>query len=132
VGASTASSDDDSTALFGAAKLTTLQDISGSGKAEASSASVGAQALRGASGNVGVNLAAGALNAQTNHIALITTPQAGIATQQTVHGVTRMTGSAIAEIGTGAIAAMSGNLGVNIAGGVANAQFNGMVVHEAH
>lgn len=128
-GMPTASSDDDSSAVFGAAQLSTLQDISGSAKAGASSATVGADALRGASGNIGVNLAAGALNAQTNQIALITTPQAEIATQQNIHAVTRMTGSAIAEIGTGAMAAMSGNVGVNIAGGVANAQFNGLVVH---
>ncbi|MGF6568306.1 hypothetical protein ABH945_000382 [Paraburkholderia sp. GAS333] len=127
--ASAASSDDDSSAVFGAAKLSTLQDITGSVKAGASSATVGADALRGASGNIGVNLAAGALNAQTNQIALITTPQAEIATQQNIHAVTRMTGSAIAEIGTGAMAAVSGNIGVNIAGGVANAQFNGLVVH---
>ncbi len=124
-----ASSDDDSTAVFGAAKLTMLQDLSGSAKAGASSATVGADALRGASGNIGVNLAAGALNAQTNQIALVTTPQAEIAAQQTIHADTRMAGSAIAAIGAGAMTAVSGNVGVNIAGGVANAQFNGMVVH---
>lgn len=128
-GASAASSDEDSVAIFGAAKLSTLQDIRGNAKGSASSATVGADALRGASGNLGVNLAAGALNAQTNQIALVTTPQAEIAAQQNIHAVTRMTGSAIAEIGTGAMAAVSGNVGVNIAGGVANAQFNGMVVH---
>jgi hypothetical protein len=102
-GTSIAPPDDDSAAVFGSAKLTTLQDISGSGKISASSATVGADALRGASGNIGVNLAAGALNAQTNQIAMITTPQAEIVTHQNIHAVTRMTGSAIAEIGTGAM-----------------------------
>jgi hypothetical protein len=128
-GTPTVLSDDDSAAVFGSATLTTLQDIGGGAKAAASSASMGTDALRGASGNIGVNLAAGALNAQANQIALITTPQAEVSVQQNIHTVTRMTGSALAEVGAGAMAAVSGNVGVNIAGGVGNAQFNGMVVH---
>jgi hypothetical protein len=128
-GTSAASSDDDGAAVFGSAALTSLQDIGGNAKAGALSASVGADALRGASGNLGVNLASGALNAQANQIAVITAAQADLGTQQTIHAVTRMTGSGSAELGAGAMAALSGNVGVNIAGGVANAQFNGMVVH---
>jgi hypothetical protein len=128
-GTPTVSSDDDSAAVFGSATLTALQDIGGGAKAAASSASMGTDALRGASGNIGVNLAAGVLNAQANQIALITTPQAEVSGQQNIHTVTRMTGSALAEVGAGAMAAVSGNVGVNIAGGVGNAQFNGMVVH---
>lgn len=128
-GTATALSDDDNAAVFGSATLITLQDLGGRASAQASSASVGTDALRGASGNIGVNLAAGALNAQTNQIALIPASQADVAIQQNVHAVTQMSGSAQAAIGAGALAAVSGNVGVNIAGGVANAQFNGMVVH---
>lgn len=121
-------SDNDNALEFGWAKLTTLQDVSGRAKLDAPSASVGAGALASASGNIDVNLAAGALNAQTNQIALITTPQADIATRQNVHAVARMNGSATAELGAGALAGMSGNGGVNIAAGVSNAQFNALVV----
>lgn len=127
-GTPTASSDD-SAAVFGSAALTALQDIGGDAKAAASSAAMGADALRGVSGNLGVNLAAGALNAQANQIALITTSQAEVSVQQNIHTVAQMTGSATADVGAGAMAAVSGNVGVNIAGGVGNAQFNGMVVH---
>jgi hypothetical protein len=77
-----------------------------------------------------VNLAAGALNAQVNQIALATTPQAEIVTQQSVHAVARMTGgSAVAQLGAGALAGASGNIGINIAAGAGNAQFNGLVTH---
>lgn len=124
-GTFTALSDDASAAVFGPANLTSWQDTGGSAKAGASSASVGTEALRGASGN----LAAGALNVQTSQIALIATPQAEVTTQQNVHALTQLTGSAIAGIGPGAMSAVSGNVGMNIAGGVGNAQSNGMVVH---
>ncbi|MFP6562078.1 hypothetical protein WJ542_27825 [Paraburkholderia sp. B3] len=121
---------DDGTAVFGGVKLTAVQNVSGSAKLDTSSAFVGTDALRSASGNIGVNLAAGALNAQANQIALVTTPQAKIVTQQNVHAVARMTGgSAVAELSAGALAATSGNIGINIAAGAGNAQLNGMVVH---
>ncbi|WP_156954385.1 hypothetical protein [Paraburkholderia acidipaludis] len=129
-GSSTASSEDDSAAVFASVKLATQQNISGSAALDAPSAAVGTDVLRGASGNIGVNLAAGALNAQANQIALVTTHQAEIVTQQNVHAIARMTGgSAVAELGAGALAAASGNIGVNIAAGAGNAQSNGLVVH---
>jgi hypothetical protein len=128
-GTLTALSDDDSAAVFGSAKLSNLQDAGGSAKLGTSTAALGADALRGASGNIGVNLAAGALNVQANQIALVTTPQAEIATQQNVHAVAQLTGNTAAELGAGALAGISGNVGVNIASGVGNAQFNGLVVH---
>lgn len=128
-GTSTALSDDDSAAVFGSARLTNLQDVGGSAKAGAASATVGANTLRGASGNIGVNVSAGALNAQANQIILITTPQAAIASQQNVHAVAQVTGSVSAKLGAGSLAAVSGNVGVNIASGVGNAQFNGLIVH---
>jgi hypothetical protein len=129
-GSSTASPQDDSAAVFASVNLIALQNIGGSAKLDASSAYVDADVLRSASGNIGVNLAAGALNAQANQIALVTTPQAEIVTQQNVHAVAHMTGgSAIAQLGAGALAGASGNIGINIAAGVGNAQFNGLVTH---
>ncbi|MFM0671498.1 hypothetical protein PQQ78_28010 [Paraburkholderia sediminicola] len=62
---------------------------------------------------------------------MITTPRADITSQQNVHAVAQLTGSATAELGAGAMTNMSGNVGVNIAAGVSNAQFNGLVVHRA-
>ncbi|PQV52164.1 hypothetical protein [Paraburkholderia sp. BL21I4N1] len=122
-------SDDDSAAVFGSVKLSNLQDIGGSAKLAAPPATVGMDALRGASGNLGVNLAAGALNAQANEIAVIGTPRAEISTQQNVHAVAQLNGSASAQLGAHALAGVSGNVGVNIAAGAGNAQFNGLVVH---
>jgi hypothetical protein len=126
---STTLSDDDSAAVFGSARLSSLQDVGGSGTAGKSAATAGTNVLRGASGNIGVNIAAGALNAQANQIALIDTPQAAIASQQNLHTVAQLTGNATAKLGAGSLAAASGNVGVNIASGVGNAQFNGLVIH---
>jgi hypothetical protein len=112
--------EDDSTVVFGSAKLSNLQETGGSAKLGASAATLGADALRGASGNIGVDLAAGALNARANQIALITTSKAGIATQQNVHTLAQLIGSSTAELGADALAGMSGNVGVNIASGVGN------------
>ncbi|WP_321882083.1 hypothetical protein [Paraburkholderia bannensis] len=132
-GTSGALSDDDSSTVFSSVKLTSLQDIGGSAKLDASTAptaSVGADVLRGASGNVGVNLAAGALNAQANQLVVATTSQAEIVTQQNVHAVVKMlSGSASAELGAGALAGASGNIGINIAAGAGNAQSNALIVH---
>ncbi|RKF49161.1 hypothetical protein BCY88_18800 [Paraburkholderia fungorum] len=128
-GTSTSPSDDDSAAVFGAARLSNLQDVGGSAKVGTSAASAGANVLRGASGNIGVNIAAGALNAQANQIALIDTPQAAITSQQNLHTVAQLTGNATAKLGAGSLSAVSGNVGVNIASGVGNAQFNGLVIH---
>lgn len=129
-GASAALSDDDSSTVFSSVKLTTLQDVSGSAKVQAPTASVGADVLRGVSGNVGVNLTAGALNAQSNQLVLATPSQAEIVTQQHTHAVVQLVaGSARAELGAGALAGASGNIGVNIAAGAGNAQSNALIVH---
>jgi hypothetical protein len=129
-GAPTPLSDDDGSAVFGVTKLTTSQNVSGSAQLDAPAVALGADALQGVSGNIGVNLAAGALNAQANQIALVTTSQAEVVAQQDVHAVVHMTGgSASVELGAGALAGMSGNIGINIAAGAGNAQLNAMVVH---
>ncbi|WGS49095.1 hypothetical protein LFL96_15160 [Paraburkholderia sp. D15] len=126
---SAALNNDDNATVFGSATLSNVQDVGGNARVGALPAVVGMDALRGASGNLGVNLAAGALNAQSNEIALVSTSHAGITTQQNVHAVARLDGGASAELGAGALAGMSGNVGVNIAAGVGNAQFNGLVIH---
>jgi hypothetical protein len=128
-GTPTTPSEDDSATVLGSTRLSSLQDVGGSANAGALAANVGANVLRGASGNIGVNLAAGALNAQANQIALISAPQAAIASQQNLHTVAQLTGNTTAKLGAGALAAVSGNVGVNIASGVGNAQFNGLVIH---
>ncbi len=128
-GSAVTSPEDDSTAVFASANLSMLQNISGNAKLDAPSAYVDADVLRNASGNIGVNLAAGALNAQANQIALATTHQAEIVTQQNVHAVVHMTGGGVAQLGAGSLAASSGNIGINIAAGAGNAQFNGLVTH---
>jgi len=46
-----------------------------------------------------------------------------------VHAVAQVTGSTSAKLGAGSLAAVSGNVGVNIASGVGNAQFNGLIIH---
>lgn len=128
-GTPAALSDADTSAIFGAANLSTMQEIGGSAKLGATAAVVGADALRGATGNIGVNVSVGALNAQANQIALVTTPQAGIVAQQNINAVAHVTGSGSAGLGAGALAGISGNIGVNIASGAANAQYNGLIVH---
>ncbi|MDE1005733.1 MAG: hypothetical protein OSB38_08705 [Paraburkholderia fungorum] len=128
-GTSTALSDGDSAAVFGSAGLSSLQNVRGNASTGACAATVGANALKGASGNIGVNLAAGTLNAQTNQIALAGTAQTAIASQQNLQTTAQLTGNVTARLGAGSLAAVSGNIGVNIAAGVGNAQFNGLVIH---
>jgi hypothetical protein len=129
-GTSATLSDDDSTTVFSSVKLTTLQNVTGSATIDSPSASVGADVLRGATGNIGVNLSAGALNAQTNQLVIATTSQAEIVTQQSTNAVVKMaSGSSIAQLGAGALAGASGNIGINIAAGAGNAQSNSLIVH---
>jgi phage baseplate assembly protein gpV len=96
-----ASSDPDLNAVFGSVKLTSTQTISGSASIGPSSsfakgssfdASIGADAMKNVSGNVGVNVAAGALNVQANQIALIDTPAADISSSQTVAAAVHLSG----------------------------------------
>ncbi|MEW6344883.1 MAG: hypothetical protein RXR20_34080 [Paraburkholderia sp.] len=123
-----ASTDPDAATLFGT-KLTTIQQTGGTATAAVTTASVGADVLRGASGNVGVNIAAGALNAQANQIALISSPAADVNTLQDAHAAASVSGSSTASLGAGALAHVSGNVGVNIVSGAGNVQSNALVVH---
>jgi hypothetical protein len=120
-----ACTDPDVASLFGTSKLTTVQPTSGNATVSTSMASVGADVLRGATGNV----AAGALNAQANQIALISSPSADVNTLQDGHATASVTGSSTATLGAGALSQVSGNVGVNIVSGVGNAQSNALAIH---
>jgi hypothetical protein len=98
-------------------------------------------ALAGASGNIGVNLAAGAGNTQSNQLAMVESSgsrvsRASVAINQSASGnqsesasTYESTNSAnTARIMSGALAQASGNIGVSIAAGVGNAQANAMSV----
>ena len=98
-------------------------------------------ALAGASGNIGVNLAAGSGNTQSNQLAMVESSgsrvsRASVAIDQTASGNQSQSASSFestnsantARIMSGALAQASGNIGVSIAAGVGNAQANAMSV----
>ncbi|MGA7780345.1 MAG: hypothetical protein WCA85_21915 [Paraburkholderia sp.] len=123
------SSDPDAAALFGAMQLSSTQQTTGTATVSLATASVGADALRDASGNIGVNVTAGALNAQANQIALIGAPSADINTFQDTRAAASINGSGSATLAAGALAKASGNIGLNIGSGVGNAQSNALAIH---
>jgi len=101
-------------------------------------ATVGNNALTGVSGNVGVNVAAGAFNQQKNALAMASIDrgvlaEAHAAIQQSnkynesVHENTVNT----AAIGDNSLVGATGNIGVNIAAGVGNQQLNSLSVSSA-
>lgn len=98
-------------------------------------------ALAGASGNIGVNLAAGAGNTQSNQLAMVESggskvSRASVAIDQSASGNQSQSASQFestnsantTRIMAGALANASGNIGVSIAAGVGNAQANAMSV----
>ena len=98
-------------------------------------------ALAGASGNIGVNLAAGSGNTQSNQLAMVESSgsrvsRASVAIDQSASGNQSQSASSFestnsantARIMSGALAQASGNIGVSIAAGVGNAQANAMSV----
>ncbi len=92
-------------------------------------ATLGADALRDAHGNFGVNVAAGALNVQSNQIALANAAHISVDTRQTIRNAATVTGAMNASLGDRALMGASGNIGVNVAAGVANAQANALAIH---
>lgn len=124
-----AANDPDAIALFGANQISTSQQTSGTAIVAATAASVGTDALRRVSGNFGVNVAAGALNAQANQIALVSAPSADITTLQDTDVNASISKSGTATLGAGALSKASGNIGVNIVSGVGNAQSNALAIH---
>jgi hypothetical protein len=98
-------------------------------------------ALAGASGNIGVNIAAGSGNAQSNQLSMIETgsnrvARAAAAINQSASGNNSDSASSFtisdsanrAVMASGALAMAGGNIGVNIAAGVGNAQANALSV----
>lgn len=92
-------------------------------------ATLGADALRNAHGSFGVNVAAGALNLQSNQLVLANASQVAVDTRQTIRNTTILTGVPSASLGDRALMGASGNLGVNVVAGVANAQANALAIH---
>jgi hypothetical protein len=124
-----ASTDPDAATLFAGTQLSTVQQTAGTATSSTTTVSVGADVLRGATGNVGVNVAAGALNAQANQIALVSSPSADVNTLQDARATASVSGSSSATLGAGALSHVSGNIGLNIVSGAGNAQVNALVIH---
>ncbi|WP_144156859.1 hypothetical protein [Paraburkholderia sp. BCC1885] len=133
--------------VFGSSQIYSTQSSNGTAKIGDFNfvSSVGAGALAGATGNVGVNVASGAGNVQNNSLSASATTDSKptglhgaavdggevLASDQncqtaaaSVNG--EFTGSSL--LGAGALAGASGNIGVNIASGVGNLQHNGLAV----
>jgi hypothetical protein len=98
-------------------------------------------ALAGASGNIGVNIAAGSGNAQSNQLSMIETggnrvSRAATAIEQTASGnqsensssYESMNSANNAIMATSAMAMAGGNIGVSITAGVGNGQANALAV----
>jgi hypothetical protein len=101
-------------------------------------ATVGNNALTGVSGNVGVNVAAGAFNQQKNALAMASIDrgvlaEAHAAIQQTSRNNSSYHENTVnnASIGDNSLVGATGNIGVNIAAGVGNQQLNSLSVSSA-
>jgi hypothetical protein len=99
-------------------------------------ASVSDNVLRGASGNIGLNVAAGNGNAQSNAMAVSTTSSDNAAKASAESEQLTILNVALAfqdldfdaSLSGDALRNASGNIGVNIAAGLGNAQHNGMSI----
>ncbi|MCO7215789.1 MULTISPECIES: hypothetical protein [unclassified Halomonas] len=97
-------------------------------------ATLGGNALQGAAGNIGANVAAGDNNQQANDAALSSSDAATVfgqaasfSFQSTSNNMTGITGSPnTALMGGNALRNASGNIGVNVAAGIGNAQHNSL------
>jgi len=101
-------------------------------------ASVGNNALTGVSGNVGVNVAAGAFNQQKNALAMasidrgvLAEAHAAIQQQNKYNSSYHENTVNNASIGDNSLVGATGNIGVNIAAGVGNQQLNSLSVSSA-
>jgi hypothetical protein len=100
-----------------------------------STASIGNGALQGATGNVGVNIASGIDNAQSNNASLASIDSgnvfgnAQVFSQQTSMGSGTINNfNLAATVGDGALAGATGNVGVNVASGLGNVQNNSLAL----
>ncbi|AVF40476.1 hypothetical protein [Pandoraea apista] len=96
-------------------------------------ATLGSGALANANGNIGVNVAAGADNAQANNVAIASLNAQPVYASAQVFANQSSKGSASisqfyvnSSVGDGALAGATGNVGVNVASGVGNVQQNGL------
>ncbi|WP_353191768.1 hypothetical protein [Pandoraea pnomenusa] len=96
-------------------------------------ATLGGGALANANGNIGVNVAAGADNAQANNVAIASLNAQPVYASAQVFANQSSKGSASisqfyvnSSVGDGALAGATGNVGVNVASGVGNVQQNGL------
>ncbi|USZ50727.1 hypothetical protein [Halomonas sp. DN3] len=97
-------------------------------------ATLGGNALQGAAGNIGANVAAGDNNQQANDAALSSSDAATVfgqaasfSFQSASNNMTTINGSPnTALMGGNALRNASGNIGVNVAAGVGNAQHNSL------
>lgn len=137
--------------VFGTAQIYSTQASDGKAKIGDFdfTASVGSDVLKGATGNIGVNVASGVGNVQNNSLAASATTDSSsggglgwghsksgnggevIASDQNCQTADaavsgNFTGSSM--LGAGALSNASGNIGVNIASGVGNLQHNGLAV----
>lgn len=127
--------------VFGNAQVFNNQASSGSATVKNFNlnASVGDGSLAGVSGNVGVNVASGIGNAQNNSLAgAVTTSTPGsystvamVATDNNVQNANMSANGQFqgtAMLGSNTLTGATGNIGVNIAGGIGNLQHNGMAI----
>ncbi|BDD94687.1 hypothetical protein PanNE5_41270 [Pandoraea sp. NE5] len=96
-------------------------------------ATLGNGALANANGNIGVNVAAGADNAQANNVAIASLNAQPVYASAQVFANQSSKGSAsisqfyvTSSVGDNALAGATGNVGVNVAAGVGNVQQNGL------
>jgi hypothetical protein len=97
-------------------------------------ARVGSGAGSGATGNVGINVAAGDNNAQANDAALAASDAADVFGQAEAYAAQHAAGNTTinagspndARLGSGSLRNASGNIGVNVAAGTSNVQQNSL------
>jgi hypothetical protein len=126
--------------VFGNAQIFNNQSSSGYANVKNFNvnASVGSNALANASGNIGVNVAAGVGNVQNNSLAVSSSTEKHAPTSAAMVATDESTQSAglnfdgsfsgTASMAANALAGASGNIGVNIAGGAGNVQHNGLAI----
>ncbi len=142
----------DASDVFASAQVFSSQKTGDNGMhmvGAANSASMGDNMLAGAKGNVGVNIAAGAGNLQSNALAASVNMGSGRKGGEPVGALAKATASNdqatygndlsmcgcrpnnAATLNGGALANAVGNIGVNIAAGAGNAQSNGLAISTA-
>ncbi|MBX6421979.1 hypothetical protein [Thermosulfurimonas sp. F29] len=102
-------------------------------------ASVKGSVLRNAKGNIGLNVVAGDVNAQSNIASISAGKSERSMTQSTIFSFQRTIGNGLSNKGSVNTASLSdsvlknakGNIGVNVAAGVTNAQSNQLAVASA-